>query len=67
MKYRIFNCIKAHLCGYFWLPCPICGNNFGGHEWELGNSLNISPTIGMGVCPDCHDEAKELNKKNFNV
>jgi hypothetical protein len=22
----------AVLVGYFWLPCPVCGRMFGGHE-----------------------------------
>lgn len=24
--------IRAYLGGYFWLPCPICGEEFGGFE-----------------------------------
>jgi hypothetical protein len=24
--------LYAAALGYFWLPCPICGRMFGGHE-----------------------------------
>ncbi len=26
----------AWFAGYFWLPCPVCGQMFGGHEWSGG-------------------------------
>jgi len=34
MKHRYLNKIYAKFFGYFWLPCPLCGQMFGGHEWE---------------------------------
>jgi C4-type Zn-finger protein len=30
--FRFFNRLYAFTHGYFWLPCPICGEEFGGHE-----------------------------------
>ncbi len=24
--------LRARLTGYFWLPCPVCGEMFGGHQ-----------------------------------
>lgn len=24
--------VYAYLMGYFWIPCPLCGRIFGGHE-----------------------------------
>lgn len=24
--------LRAIIGGYFWLPCPVCGQMFGGHE-----------------------------------
>jgi hypothetical protein len=24
--------LYAFVAGYFWLPCPVCGRMFGGHE-----------------------------------
>lgn len=47
--------------GYFWLPCPLCGQMFGGHEWMVDQNKYV-PTIpdpngpvgaGIGICPDC--------------
>ena len=48
--------------GYFWLPCALCGHEFGGHEWRDINGLPSSvpdPTeplgsgMGVGICPAC--------------
>lgn len=52
----------ARTHGYFWLPCPLCGNNTGGHEWHDHNGLSSSipdpkypPNSGrsIGICQDC--------------
>lgn len=32
---RIAHKIYARMFGYFWLPCPVCGKHFGGHEHVL--------------------------------
>jgi len=58
MRDRLLNKIKAYLGGYFWLPCPLCGQYFGGHEWKDidGKCSSIPsdrPGISEGVCPDC--------------
>jgi hypothetical protein len=34
---RWFHRWYAGTRGYFWLPCPICGRYFGGHEWGGGD------------------------------
>ena len=43
--------------GYFWLPCPICGEEFGGHEWAAETSWVTLPTgrpgVRQGVCSAC--------------
>ena len=52
--------LRAFVGGYFWLPCPICGENFGGFEW--GESLMSSWDGGEGVCPACSEEADRLNQ-----
>ena len=31
---RWLNQVYAQVFGYFWLPCPICGEFWGGHEWR---------------------------------
>ena len=58
---RLLHKLYALVTGYFWIPCPHCGEMFGGHEWRLydnrrdtipaspgGNSLS-----GTAICPAC--------------
>ena len=53
--------LYAFVFGYFWEPCPICGEMFGGHEWHQGNDLMTSLYDGVGVCPNCGNEARRRN------
>lgn len=39
---RRFNQAWAFVGGYFWLPCPRCGEMFGGHE-KTGSHLYYIP------------------------
>lgn len=64
-KYRRLNHLYAVLGAYFWHPCPLCGEYFGGHEWLYGNSLMTSPNTGKCVCPNCGEKAKKANMENF--
>lgn len=48
---------------FFWLPCPLCKRNFGGHEPH--GSLYLGKFNGVGVCPKCIDKANALNKEKF--
>ena len=60
-RWRWLNWIYAPLNGYFWLPCPLCGKNFGGHEIRgTDQSLMDSWYSGVSVCSDqgCIVEAK---------
>jgi len=57
---RWLNWLRALVGGYFWLPCPMCGKSFGGHEWTV--SLHSSWGDGEGVCPMCAEEAERLNQ-----
>lgn len=55
MRHRTFNRLRAEFGGYFWIPCPRCGQMFGGHEgcgvdWELG------VPCGRTTCSDCPEE-----------
>lgn len=55
---RWMHCVYAAVLGYFWLPCPICGRNFGGHEWkEAGHTLwgpfTGTGRKGTGTCRAC--------------
>jgi hypothetical protein len=57
MKFkRLYHRIYAWWFGYFWLPCPVCGEYFGGHEWGHDSRGSVSllkaddPARGKGVC-----------------
>ena len=64
-RFRFFNRFYAKLMGYFWLPCPICNEMFGGHEsvWTLKDTIYT----GFGVCPDCIEKAKQRNMERFGA
>ena len=51
---RILHRAYARLHGYFWLPCPLCAQPFGGHE--ITDSIP-DPIAGPGywtmICPAC--------------
>lgn len=57
----------AWLAGYFWLPCPLCGRPFGGHEWRrdaegFAASIPAGATgLSDGICPRCTREGKSRN------
>jgi hypothetical protein len=56
--------LYARGLGYFWLPCPLCGQMSGGHEWKDRNGLPSSvPAYRYGespryegICPQCTRE-----------
>jgi len=46
----------AELGGYFWMPCPVCGRLFGGHENDNSlphSTLWLGPSTGQVVCTRC--------------
>ena len=63
---------RALLGGYFWRPCPVCGEPFGGHEMGANVVRPVGVLIGernryLPVCrrPACNSiagflEAREL-------
>jgi hypothetical protein len=60
MRFRWFHRAYAFVAGYFWIPCPLCGHKFGGHEWRDidGKPSYIPEPDGkpwqhLGICPDC--------------
>lgn len=55
--------LAAGAGGYFWLPCPICGECFAGFEW--GESLMRSWTESTGTCarPECRVETRRRNRE----
>lgn len=51
---QLLHRLYAFIFGYFWLPCPKCGEMFGGHQRKPGPGASID--VGgrrMGVCPAC--------------
>lgn len=38
---RFLNMVYAKAFGYFWIPCPVCGKDFGGHEVYNGPGLVV--------------------------
>ena len=65
---RIFHRIYAAMFGYFWLPCPVCGRMFGGHELNNKNTASLIGDDGKAqcVCPDpmCSHDAAVRNIQN---
>lgn len=65
MKARALARWVAYIGGWFWLPCPLCGAEFGGQEWRDqvatdGTRLVSSVPcpdgplgMSLGICPDC--------------
>lgn len=66
---RWFHKLYAHIAGYFWIPCPICGQMFGGHEIDAdATALYDQSGEGKGiVCPGatCNMTAFTRNAMTF--
>lgn len=47
----------ANFAGYFWTDCPLCGREFGGHEWrDINGMISATPKPDGGhtaICPAC--------------
>lgn len=58
MKFRTLNKWYAKLFGYFWIPCPVCGEAFGGHEWKIEKHRWIPDDAytGFVICPNCSEK-----------
>lgn len=63
-KSRWFNKLYAFVFGYFWTSCPICGDYYGGHEWN-GGILSVTYCTGRCVCykSACIQEANRRNER----
>ena len=63
MRFRTYHAFRAWVTGYFWLPCPACGQKFGGHEkQDSAQHQDSIPTVlpdgtyrgsAKLICPDC--------------
>jgi hypothetical protein len=64
MRSETLEKIKALMGGYFWLPCPMCGKKFGGHE-KGSDMLDPNDLFrGRMTCadPECMKRVNEHNK-----
>lgn len=51
-KYRVLRHLLSVVGGFFWLPCPCCGEPFGG--FEVGHRhLDLEPNEGGGYASLC--------------
>lgn len=64
-KPRWLQHLIAILGGYFWLPCPGCGEKFGGHEEHGYLAENLGG--GQMVCLNCADWAKKETEKIYKI
>lgn len=77
---RLAHKLYANLFGYFWLPCPVCGEHFGGHEVSaFSGAVIVEKEDGPHaycVCSknSCQEEAKRrsgmprvIDPATFNV
>lgn len=55
----------AHIAGYFWLPCPHCGEMFGGHE-VTQRFGGLQERLGKMFCPRCAKWDEQTNPRMFN-
>jgi len=57
---RWWHWLRSQVRGYFWLPCPLCGRMFGGHEWHhRGQDVPTGEHgVGAAICPWCADEGR---------
>lgn len=68
-KPRWFQHFHAWLFAYFWLPCRMCGEYYGGHEAEFPLAMRMVSGIieSRSVCANCIDEVNRLNKKLYEA
>ena len=53
---------KRH--GYYWLPCPLCGDEFGGHEAH-GSIPTAEPNTYEHICPACTAERQRTAERHL--
>lgn len=41
---------------WFWMPCPLCGEYFGGQEWRGRIMLPDEGMMARGICLPCELE-----------
>lgn len=56
---KLFRRLRAFFGGYFWLPCPLCGEMFAGYEQH--GTLMTGFSDGRGVCNRCAPNGEVVN------
>jgi hypothetical protein len=64
MRIEGLECLKAYIGGYFWLPCPMCGKMFGGHEngSDILDPNDLFRAKMTCADPECIKRVDEYNK-----
>lgn len=66
--------LYAHARGYFWLPCPVCREMFGGHEikpWHSamimrnGHAKVVCPKPLCSLIADCCNEIPYPHRRTW--
>lgn len=68
-RVRLLAKLRAYTGGYFWLPCPKCGEYFGGHEWDhhyVGIATD-RPGVTKGVCNACAVEIESRHPPGSRI
>lgn len=53
-RWRRFHRWFAFLSGYYWLPCPLCGREYGGHEHgERIPDQSRGEGYAVLICSEC--------------
>jgi hypothetical protein len=69
VKARRAHRLYARANGFFWIPCPLCGEMFGGHEYHSGSIPSTNPdtpTTSHGVCGD-HDDDPRVDHRGAGM
>lgn len=61
-RFRRLNHAWANVAGYFWKPCPICGDFFGGHE--IGEATIRIPAASEYL-PGLRQEGDDVDVTEF--
>jgi hypothetical protein len=76
-RFRAVHRWWANLAGFFWTPCPLCGQPFGGHEWrDVNGKVSTVPnpmkppvkrgpyasTSSIGICPVCTEAGRGVDQ-----
>lgn len=62
-RWRWLAKLYANWNGFFWIPCRVCGEYFGGHE--VGGSIDNPDELGSGWCvcsKECEDRHRGLSR-----